>query len=174
MVDQAAHLFVIGERRALAWVLTQSKMGFTKPGDARSLSAGDIAYIYTTRSCFGNPKVHRSRVIGKARVLSKIRYLSRRQIVGGHIISADCEIELMNLCPYGDGVDFAALVPRLSGFTDSGWATQVRRSARPLAQGDASILSAELHKLAAAPALVIQDYLTREDSGAASHDAGRA
>lgn len=64
---QNPHLAVLGDRRAIGWVLTKQRIAFPEPRYRNlfpDFSSGDHLYLYTTRSAFGNPTNHRGRVIG--------------------------------------------------------------------------------------------------------------
>src|SRR5438445_169104 len=68
-----SYLLVLGERVAVAWVLTQRRMAFPelRRTAAARLSRGDAVFIYTTRGCWHNPTRDRGVVIGQARIQSR-------------------------------------------------------------------------------------------------------
>jgi hypothetical protein len=66
----AAYLRVLGERRALAWVLGSRRIAFPEQrrADAQALQVDDRLFLYATRGCFHNPGRDLGRVIGTASV----------------------------------------------------------------------------------------------------------
>src|SRR4051794_39274276 len=72
--DPNRALAVIGDRRALGWVLTKGIVAFPAPRKRLpAFETGDSIYLYTTRGCFKNPVRDRSRIIGKAVALTDLR-----------------------------------------------------------------------------------------------------
>src|SRR6202051_2908697 len=68
-VAAVGYLLVIGERDALAWVLTTQRMAVPdyRSREVSALEPGDQLFLYTTRGCFHNPTRDRGRVVGVAK-----------------------------------------------------------------------------------------------------------
>jgi hypothetical protein len=159
-----AHLLVIGDRNALAWVLAEQRMAF--PGHRRrevaALAPGDRLFIYTTRGCFGNPTRGRGRVIGVAKALDAPGELPEPVALAGRQFELGCGIELGRIAPYGYGVELAPLVPNLSTFPNKhGWMTQIRRPLLPLTPEDSTLVARLLRAVSRPPAEAVDSYLTR-------------
>jgi hypothetical protein len=145
-----SYLLVIGDREALGWILSASRTAFPSAGrsEVRSLKDGDELFLYTTRGAFKNPTRDRGRVIGTARVDSKVAQLEHPVCFGDREFPVGCELKIGPLARFGQGVELAPLVPRLETFANAGqaWSIRLRRPLVRLTQGDATRLHRELVK----------------------------
>lgn len=158
----ATHLVVIGERVALAWVLSEQRMAF--PGyRAREVAAverGDELLLYTTRGAWHNPTRDRGRVIARARVTTSVRPLDPPVEVAGREFALGCGLRLLSLSALREGVELAPLVPVLESLPNgSGWAMRLRRPLVTLSDKDAELLRTRLSKLASPPDRTLPAYL---------------
>jgi hypothetical protein len=141
------YLLVIGERAALAWILSEERMAFParRMREAQGLAPGDHLLLYTTRGCFHNPNRDRGRVIGSARVGDVVRDLDDPIVFSGRRFPVGCPIRLESLVPLGHGVELAPLVPRLDAFPNSAtWSVRMRRTLVGLSARDITLLLDEL------------------------------
>jgi len=158
----ASYLLVLGDRRALAWVLRKERMAFAPRW--RSLAAqlrpGDGLLLYATRGCFGNPTRDRGELIGEASVLTAAEELSKPVTLGQRTLSLACGISVDSLTPLRSGVELAPLVSRLRAFRrDRAWAGQLRRPLLPLPEEDVRLLRKLLTPRTRSPAEVLGEYL---------------
>lgn len=162
MTDPAAHLLVIGERAALAWVLSEQRMAFSanRRTDAARLRIGDHLLLYTTRGTFHNPTRDRGRVIGEARVLAPVEPLPEPVVLDGREFPLGCPLAIERLAPLRSGVELAPLVPTLESFPDPAtWSARMRRPLVPLTSNDAERLRRALREVAGPPEAVLASYL---------------
>ena len=162
VVAVASYLLVIGDREALAWILTEARMAFPayRRREVADLKTGDDLFLYTTRGCFRNPTRDRGRVIGLAKALEPPTQLSEPVTVAGREFELGCSIKLSRLTPYPDGVELAPLIPELDSFPNKhGWATSLRRPLFFLEVGDARLL-AGLMTVRRQPSDAIPGYVT--------------
>ena len=140
----SAYLLIIGDRRALGWILTTRRMAFSEPlrSEPRRLSSGDTLLLYTTRGCFKNPSRDRGRVIGEATVLSAPERAADPLVIGDRVFPFLCDLRLTKLAALGSGPELAEHVPELHALNASGrgWATRLRRPLVPLDDHDAAHL----------------------------------
>lgn len=158
----SAHLLVIGDCDALAWVLGEQRMAFPayRRREVSALQPGDALLLYTTRGCFHNPTRDRGRIIGLAGALDTPTSLSEPVEVAGREFTLGCAIELGTLAPLGRGVELAPLVPELETFTNKhGWATRLRRPLVRVTTSDAKRLRSLLRPLAGPPGDALPAYL---------------
>jgi hypothetical protein len=145
-----SYLLVIGDREALGWILSAGRTAFPSPrrSEVRSLNKGDELFLYTTRNAFKNPIRDRGRVIGTARVDSKVAQLERPIRFGDREFPIGCDLEIGPLARLGKGVELAPLVPRLEAFAEAGqaWSIRLRKPLVRLSKGDATLLRRELVK----------------------------
>ena len=168
LVSAESYLLILGERRAIAWVLREQRMAFPRTARAEvdALAVGDELFIYTTRGAFGNPTRDRGRVVGKAVVTSTVTQLDVPIEIAGREFPRGCDIRVESLAPWRSGVDLKALVDRLAAFPNpKAWSIYLRRPLLRLPKQDARLLGRELAPLAGPPADNIQGYLDRAPSG---------
>ena len=129
--DPNRALAVIGDRRALGWVLTQGIVAFPEPQTRLpAFEAGDSIYLYTTRGCFKNPTRDRSRIVGKAVALTDLQVNEDPVRFGDRSFPLEVRVRIDSLAPVGDGINFANLVPQLTSFPKpERWSVYLRRSA---------------------------------------------
>lgn len=162
-MPRASYLLVIGDREALAWVLSAQRTAF--PSDrrmeVRALRPADRLFIYTTRACFKNPNRDRGRVIGTASVASPVTPLDDPPSFFNRVFPVGCALRLATLAPYQEGVELAPLTPHLDAFDGSGhlWSMRLRRPLVPLTKTDAAKLDERLDRLQRTPAEVLGPYL---------------
>lgn len=152
MSAPAAHLLVIGERQALAWILTEQRMAFppSRAAEAMALRPDDPLLLYTTRGCFHNPTRDRGRVIGEARVAGTVERLETPVRFDDREYPTGCGLVLDLLSPLGQGVELAPLVPQLAAFPDpTSWSVRMRRSLVALDGSDAALIRRHLKAVAA-------------------------
>jgi len=139
-----SHLLILGERDAIAWVVSQEQMGFTADRSSSAtaaISAGDELFLYATRGAFHNPTRDRGRVFGRAVATSGVEKLSEPVLLVGRAFTHGFAFDLDSLAPPRHGVDLADLIPRLSSFPNkTGWATSLRRPLFTLTPEDAHLL----------------------------------
>lgn len=159
-----AYLLVLGERDALAWVLTTERMAFpeVRARDAAALAPGVRLLLYATRGCFHNPSRDRGRVIGRGRVTTAVEGLDPPVVLAGREFTTGCRIALDALAPFGSGVELAPLVPRLATFpAPSTWSASMRRPLVPLVDADAAHLVHLLAPYERSLDLARESYLAR-------------
>ena len=136
-------------------------MAFSNASIARGLVSDDQLFLYTTRGCFGNPSRGVSRVIGHGNLTSPVVGLSSPVIIAGRLFRCECTIHVDSLTPFGEGVIFRDLVPRLDAFSKNPqtWSTRLRRSLLRLSFDDAKLIAGHLAIVARSPEEVIDPYL---------------
>ena len=157
----AQHLLILGDRDGLNWVLQNERMAFpAHRGLAVSaLRPGDVVLLYATRGCFRNPGRDRGRVIGSADVISAVERVDPAVEVGGRTFPLACDLRLVSLAPWGEGVELAPLVDRLRVFPDkTAWTAWMRRPLLKLPDQDARVLVRALRKVAGPPSLAVESY----------------
>src|SRR4051794_3874466 len=98
----AAHLVILGERNAIAWVLSNRQMAFTSERANAAMGAiqkGDKVFLYATRGAFHNPTRHRGRVFGTARAASVVTPRWQPIEIIGRSFSHDLSLDLQALAP---------------------------------------------------------------------------
>ena len=108
-----AHLLVIGDSVALAWVLGEQRMAFPplRRAQATALEIGDELLIYTTRGCFGNPTRDLGRVMALATVKTNVKDLAEPVVFGERRFTSGCGLKIQGLAPLRTGVELQPLVP---------------------------------------------------------------
>lgn len=162
MVPQRSYLLVIGDREALAWIVSSQQMAF--PSYRRRSSAllrpGDNLLLYTTRGCFRNPTLDRGRVLGHATVASAVSVLDAPVEFDGRVFPVGCSLAIHMLTPYRTGVELAEYVPLMNTFSNpSIWGTSLRRVLVPIDDHDFNLLLRALTEIAIAPSNVISEYV---------------
>ncbi len=163
MVSQrTSYLLVIGDREALAWILSAQRMAFPahRGRSAAALQPADNLLLYTTRGCFRNPTRHRGRVIAHATVNSAVTPLDTPVEFSGRTFPLGCSLILDSLAPYGAGVDLAAQVPRMHSFPNPAvWGVYLRRTLAALDRHDYELLLKALREIAVEPTNVMSEYV---------------
>jgi hypothetical protein len=166
VVDAESYLLILGERRAIAWVLREQRMAFPRTARAEvdRLAAGDELFIYTTRGAFNNPTRDRGRVVGRAVVTSVVTEFDEPVEISGREFPRGCEIRVETLAPWRSGVDLAAFVEQLEAFPNpKAWSIYLRRPLLRLPPADARLLDHRLKPLVGSLNDNIQGYLDRAD-----------
>jgi hypothetical protein len=159
----AAYLLVIGDRRALAWILASQQMAFPERSarSAQQLQPGDRLLLYTTRGCFGRPNRDRSRVIGEATVSSTVTRLATPIVFGERTFPIGCSLHLLSLAGFRSGVELSEYVPQMHAFPDPNvWSIYLRRTLLALDDHDYDLLLRPLKEIAVAPSEAIPKYMT--------------
>lgn len=149
MSGRGAHLLILGEREAIAWVLGQQRMAFppNRARDASALQRGDPLLLYTTRGAFHNPTRDRGRVIAEALVADEVRQLSEPVCIAGRTYTHGCRLSLDRAAPYRTGLELAPLVQLLHAFPHPmTWAVRMRRTLLTIDEHDARLLRRELER----------------------------
>lgn len=157
-------MIIIGERDALAWILTNERMAFPdyRAREVADLKRGDELFLYTTRGCFHNPGRDRGRIIGVAKAASEVERLEPPLEVAGRSFGIGCRLTVRSLAPDGRGVELSPLVPQLDGFPNkTGWAPRLRRPLVPLSKRDAALLRRRLQRVADSPKSAVKEYVAR-------------
>jgi hypothetical protein len=159
-----SYLLILGDRRAIAWVLKEQRMAF--PARSRAevdrLAIGDQLLIYTTRGAYRNPTRDRRRVIGTATVVSAVERLDDLVEFGGRHFPHGCRLLVESLVPRGAGVELQPLVERLDAFPDSKtWSIRLRRPLLRLPAQDAALLGSRLAPLAGSRSDHLDGYLAQ-------------
>jgi hypothetical protein len=160
--DVRRFLLVLGDREALAWVLTEQQMAFASSSyrTAESLIPGDRLAIYTTRGCFKNPTRDRSRIIGTATVTEYVHDLKSPKTFGGRTFDRGCRLFIDRLVPFRKGPELTTLVPILRTFPPT-WQMHVRRTLVPLDEHDFTLLEQSLDRLDISRAENLRAYVER-------------
>lgn len=103
-------LFVLGERKGLEWVTTNSLMAFSRQmcSSASKIKLGDLAFIYQTKKLLGDV----GKVTALVRVTSDVEN-ERIGIEGGLNFACVCSLEFLATRSPNEGVALAPLVPEL-------------------------------------------------------------
>jgi hypothetical protein len=150
----ASALCIIGDRDALAWVLTERRMAFPagRASSASRLRVGDRLFLYTTRGCFKNPGRDRGRVIGSALVQTAVERFPVPVEISGRRFDLGCRLDVDGLAPFGAGVPLQPLAERLRVFPDAKtWSAWMRRALLFLPPADADLIASELADVAGPP-----------------------
>lgn len=157
-----SYLLIIGDRQALAWIVSAERMAFSRQTSslAASLQPHDNLLLYTTRGCFGNPRDDRGRVIGHATVRSAVAQLDKPVTFGQRTFTAGCSLSLHRLTPFRKGLELLDYVPRMHAFPNpDAWSAHLRRTLVALDDHDYDLLLRPLNKIAVAPREAIPDYV---------------
>ncbi|MFV8241868.1 hypothetical protein ACNQR9_08030 [Mycolicibacterium peregrinum] len=111
---------------------------------------GDELFLYTTRGAFKNPTLHRGRIIGRAIVSSAVVPLERPMNFGGREFHLGCDIGVVSLAAFGQGIELSPAIGRLQTFagTGKGWAVRLRRPLVQITEADAALIRSELQGVA--------------------------
>ena len=158
-----SHLIILGDRDAIAWVVSEQRMAFTRERAAAAeaaISRGDELLLYSTRGAFHNPTRDRGRVFGRAIASGIVGELPRPVLLLGRQFTHGFEFELKSLAPPRLGVGLADLIPRLSSFPNKrGWAMSLRRPLLTLTSEDALLLRRRLEPETAGVSEAVESYL---------------
>src|SRR4051794_2893060 len=115
-----AHLVLVSDRAALSWVLTEQRMAFPpiRAQAVREIAEGDEVFLYSTRSCFGNPNRDVGRVIAAARVTEAPRTLEEPIVFGERRFTEGCALTIHGLAPFRTGLALRDHVEELTVFPD--------------------------------------------------------
>lgn len=157
-----AHLLVLSERTALAWVLREERMAFTahRASDARTLSLGHRLFLYTTRGCFHNPTRDRGRIIGVATIASTLSDFGEPVHLAGRTFTVGCRLSISKLVPRGGGIELAPLVQSLASFPNKRpWSARMRQTLVPVVADDIPLLDQLLVPLLVPRRRALDTYL---------------
>ena len=159
----ASHLIILGERTAIAWVLSEGRMAFSQSrasAASAAVAVGDELLLYSTRGAFHNPGRHRGRVFGRAIVETGVEALAEPVRLLGREFTHDCRFSLVSIAPIHRGVDLSALIPRLTSFPNkTGWPTALRRPLMTLTPADALLMRRRLEAVVVPTADSLSGYL---------------
>jgi len=162
--EHSAYLMVIGDREALAWVLSTRQTAFpaARAGQVSRLAVGDELLVYTTRGCFRNPTRDRGRVVARATVAAPIARDEEPVRFGGREYPLRCPLHVTELAPFGRGVVLADHVEALHAFPDPrSWSVRLRRPLVPLDAHDRDLLAGLLRPELAPLDDALPEYLRR-------------
>ncbi|WP_234401561.1 hypothetical protein [Thermobifida halotolerans] len=162
--DHNTYLMVIGDREALAWVLSTQQTAFpaARLGQVSRLAAGDRLFVYTTRGCFRNPTRDRGRVIACATVTAPVTRDDTPVRFGAREYPLRCPLRVTELAPFGSGPVLADLVEALHAFPDPrSWSVRLRRPLVPLDAHDSALLTDLLRPGLAPLDRSLPEYLRR-------------
>lgn len=158
----AAHLFVINDARALAWILSEKRLAFSHHllRAVYTLLPGQAVLLYTTQQCFGGytRKARSSRIIGEAVSTSPVKAMSEPYKVDGRTFPFGCTIDLVRIARREDAPEFGELVSHLHAFKGA-WNLRLRSSLVPLDKHDYEVISRELDRKAVPPDDAMSDYV---------------
>lgn len=137
------HIAVIGDRKALAWVLTDQRIAFPEPRYKNlfpSLRKGDVLYLYTTRGCFKNPSRDRGRIIGKAVATTDMALNDDPVAFRDRELPYELGIKIESLAPFGEGIDVSEHIDAMTSFPKpERWSVYLRRSLLAVTAKDAKL-----------------------------------
>lgn len=149
---QNPHIAVLGDRKALAWVLESQRIAFPEPRYHHlfpSFTTGDVLYLYTTRGCFKNPTRDKGRIIGIATVAGDLARNPHPVAFGGRDLPYEAPLRVESLTKAGEGVDLSEHAADLSCFPKPDrWSVYLRRSVLAVSEKDAKLLDRLLKPLA--------------------------
>lgn len=158
-----SHLLILGDRDAIAWVVSRKRMAFTADrarAASAAVRAGDELFLYATRGAFHNPTRDRGRVFGRAAARAAVEELARPVLLVGREFTHGFAFELDALAPPRLGVDISQLIPSLTTFPNkTGWATSLRRPLLTLTAEDAQLIRKRLKADQADTASAVKAYL---------------
>jgi hypothetical protein len=157
-----AYLLVIGDREALAWILTEERMAFVSrapTGAISELRQGDRLYLYSTRGCFKNPTRDRGRVMGEAQIETEVAALSSPIELAGREFHTGCSLAIKSLAAPHEGPELGALAHSMHLFrVPDRWSAYVRRTLVRLDNHDDRLLKQRLDRVAVSPSEVLDAY----------------
>jgi hypothetical protein len=163
MVRQpSSYLVVLGDRQALAWVVSSQQMAFSERRSKSALlvNPGDNLLLYTTRSCFRQQHRDRGRIVGQATVTSAVTALDAPVTFNGRTFPIGCSLDLHVLTPYRTGVELTDHVMQLHAFPrPKSWMMYLRRTLVPLDIHDYDLLLRALSEIGVEPTNVISEYV---------------
>jgi hypothetical protein len=157
------YLLLISDREPLAWLLTKQRMAFPagRRGLVSQLAEGDRLFLYTTRSCFRNPRRDTGRVFGEAQISTAVRELDEPVIFGDRSYPLGCGIHISGLAPRDTGPELRTLVNAMHLFPNSeNWSVYIRRVLVPLDKHDAALVTAQLAPLLGPSETHIAGYMS--------------
>ncbi len=158
-----SHLLILGDRDAIAWVVSRKQMAFTSDrarAASAAITAGDELFLYSTRGAFHNPTRDRSRVFGRAVARSAVEQLANPVFLLGRKFTHGFLFALEALAPPRLGVDISELIPHLSTFPNkTGWAMSLRRPLLTLTPEDARLIRQRLKADVVETAEAVKGYL---------------
>jgi hypothetical protein len=161
-VSPAAYMLVLGHREGVVWVLRNSRMAFPQTHSfvVDHIDVGDELFLLTTRGCWGSPNHHRTRVIGRARVMSPVAPSKDPLEIAGRTLTRSCDIAIEQLVPFPVGVELPPLIPQMDAFPNkNAWSMWLRRTLLRLPPKDELLLREKLDQIASDPAAAIRSYV---------------
>ncbi|GIE91557.1 hypothetical protein [Actinoplanes regularis] len=145
-----SYLVVLGDRRAIGWVLREQRMAFpaTPRAEVRTLASGDGLYLYATRGAWGRPTRDRGRVIAYATAKSGVQVLDEPVEIAGRSFYSACDLQIAKVAPYPNGLELQPLVERISAFPKpEAWSAYLRRPLVTLSTEDSVLLDEHIRPL---------------------------
>jgi hypothetical protein len=104
-------LIVVGNVKALQWILNEGSMGFRSHVRTEAMHVGDRFAIYTSKGAYGNPARDESQILALGHIASPVSTRSVR--VGDEQFAKSCSISIDRALPLNKGVIFRNLVPEM-------------------------------------------------------------
>lgn len=134
-------IFVIGERRALDWVLGTETMAFREHVRTSLIRPRDNVVVYASRGTWHNPTRDSSQVAAIGQVTSEVRRARAR--VGEELMPQRCNLRLTAQLPSRQGLPFAPLVDRLDFIRKKAtWGGSMRRTVIGISDADFALIDA--------------------------------
>lgn len=132
-------MIVLGDRDAIAWVLSHQQMAVTSRVAALP-GVGDPVALYTTRGAFKNPTRDRAQVIGLGTVVQAP--VVKDITIAGRTYAKSFGLRFDLLAELRQGLPFEPLVPKL-GFigNKTSWGGAVRRPVVRLPEADFTLIA---------------------------------
>jgi hypothetical protein len=144
--SSASQLFVISNAEALAWVLGEKRVAFSRQRarTVERLTPGSRLFLYATSRCFRG-KFSGSQIIGEVSITGKAQPMDTPVTFGDYRFSIECPISIIELAPIEQAPKLPPLVPQLHAFKDmSAWHLRLRGALVPLDDHDYELLSSTL------------------------------
>ncbi|MDW3845694.1 hypothetical protein NMK34_03645 [Micromonospora sp. BRA006-A] len=144
----AAHIAVLSDVRALAWVLSEGRMAFNvrQKRALASLDLGSPLFLYVTSRCFrGLPFGGKSGLIAEVGVTSPVIRLDKPIAFAGNSFGMGCSVEIRQLLPPSQMVNLGPLVPELDAFHGA-WHLRLRAGFVPLNEHDYQVLDKRISR----------------------------
>ncbi|MEU6023487.1 hypothetical protein [Micromonospora sp. NPDC047134] len=142
----AAHIAVLSDARAIAWVLSEGRIAFNLrlKRALAGLSLGSPLFLYVTSRCFRPvPFRGKSGLIAKVGVTSPVTRLDQPVVFGNRNFGMGCSVEILQLLAPSQMVTLGPLVPELDAFHGA-WHLRLRAGFIPLNEHDYQLLDEKL------------------------------
>ena len=139
MSKSRAHILVLSYPSGLAWVLTESQMGWQESSAhmGKGIQRGDRLYIYASRAA---APTLRGAIIGAATAVDALRAFDSPKPVDGRSLTHGLPLDIEMLVDPHATVTLGALVPELPALDYArnrrAWTGHLQRGLVPLGQAD--------------------------------------